>query len=200
MNRVILRETLISFIMAGQYLYFAQRFLTHFMETGRVSTLLYLLLESLLVVLYLTRRFPKDVSFIPRDWIYATLGTWLSLLYLPSGADENWWLTGIQAAGTLIALTGVASLGRSFGIVPANRGVKTGGLYRLVRHPIYFGYLLTGLSLTAQNPVAWNAGVLLCGTLCQVLRILREEALLSRDEAYRALMQRTRWRLLPGVW
>ena len=41
--------------------------------------------------------------------------------------------------GTTITLAAKMSLRRSFGLVPANRGVKVSGAYRFVRHPMYMG-------------------------------------------------------------
>ena len=48
----------------------------------------------------------------------------------------------ISTVGLLFVIAGKITLGRSFGIVPANRGVVAGP-YTLVRHPIYAGYLLS---------------------------------------------------------
>ena len=47
----------------------------------------------------------------------------------------------LSACGLLVVIGGKLSLGRSFGLMPANRGVVSSGLYRIVRHPIYLGYL-----------------------------------------------------------
>ncbi|WP_245490577.1 isoprenylcysteine carboxylmethyltransferase family protein [Mesorhizobium sp. M7A.F.Ca.US.011.01.1.1] len=49
--------------------------------------------------------------------------------------------TPLQALALGFVIWGKISLGRSFAILPGNRGVMTGGAYRLVRHPIYAGYL-----------------------------------------------------------
>ena len=45
----------------------------------------------------------------------------------------------------MFVIAGKITLGRSFGIVPANRGVVTAGR-TLVRHPIYTGYLVSHLA------------------------------------------------------
>ena len=36
--------------------------------------------------------------------------------------------------------------------MPANRGVVSTGLYRLVRHPIYLGYLITHAGFRRREP------------------------------------------------
>ena len=53
-------------------------------------------------------------------------------------------------------LYGKLALGRSFGIVAANRGVVSSGPYRLVRHPIYLGYLVTHAGFLLSNMSARN--------------------------------------------
>ena len=58
----------------------------------------------------------------------------------------------LSALGLLVVIGGKVSLGRSFGLMPANRGVVSTGLYRLVRHPIYMGYLITHVGFLAANP------------------------------------------------
>jgi len=194
------REIIISLLMALQYAYFSHRFYIDMVENSRVSSGLYLFMESALVFIFLTRRLPKEVSFQPRDWIYATLGTWASMLYLPTGGEDIAILAYLQMAGICIAGIGILSLNRSFGIVPANRGIRTNGMYRFVRHPIYFGYIVTAIALVSQNISVWNIGILLCSIILQALRILREEDLLSKDPAYQNFMNKTRYRLLPFIW
>jgi protein-S-isoprenylcysteine O-methyltransferase Ste14 len=69
-----------------------------------------------------------------------------------------------------------------------------------VRHPLYAAYVVAELGYLIQNPRAWNAGVLVLVWACQVLRIHREERLLSEDPAYLVYREQTSWRLLPGIW
>ena len=45
----------------------------------------------------------------------------------------------LRRIGLLVVVAGKISIGRSFGLIPANRGIVSSGLYRLVRHPIYLG-------------------------------------------------------------
>ena len=44
--------------------------------------------------------------------------------------------------GLTLTCYGFWSLGRSFGVVAANRGIKSRGPYSFVRHPIYLGFLV----------------------------------------------------------
>lgn len=53
-------------------------------------------------------------------------------------------LTGsaLITAGNLIDVSGYLTLFNSFSIVPEARDLKTTGLYRFVRHPVYFGQMI----------------------------------------------------------
>jgi protein-S-isoprenylcysteine O-methyltransferase Ste14 len=108
--------------------------------------------------------------------------------------------TLLSAIGLAIAIVGKASLGRSFGLVPANRGVIVRGPYTLVRHPIYAGYLLTHLAFLAQYPTIWNVSILAIADAALVVRALMEERVLSADSAYQGYCQRVSWHLVPGVF
>ncbi len=84
--------------------------------------------------------------------------------------------------------------------MPANRGVKTRGLYRVVRHPIYAGYTLTHIGFLLGFPSLQNAALYAAVFAIEVMRLLREEAVLKRDPAYVDYAARVRYRLLPGVF
>ena len=106
----------------------------------------------------------------------------------------------ISGIGLLIVVFGKLSLGRSFGLAPANRGIVCSGLYRHVRHPIYLGYLITHLGFVIANPVSWNLCLLGAADCALVLRAIREEKTLARDPEYRAYMHRVRWRIVPRIF
>ena len=106
----------------------------------------------------------------------------------------------VSAAGLALVLIGKLTLGRSFGIAPANRGVVIGGPYNLVRHPIYTGYLITHVAFLVAHPTPWNALVIAVADGALIARALIEERVLSRDEQYRSYCQRVGWHLVPGVF
>jgi protein-S-isoprenylcysteine O-methyltransferase Ste14 len=90
-------------------------------------------------------------------------------------------------------------MGRSFGVLPANRGIVSKGPFRWVRHPIYFGWLMLSIGYAMSYPNARNI-ILIATTLpFMVWRIDQEEVHLSADPEYRRYMDRVRYRLCPGV-
>jgi protein-S-isoprenylcysteine O-methyltransferase Ste14 len=173
-----------------------------FVTTRRPTSLAWMVSEGLVVVLFVVRRTSADVSRSPADWIAAVFGTIVFLLVRPSDialAPQAIALT-LQMVGLAVQVTGKITLGRSFGAVAANRGVVTGGPYRIVRHPIYLGYLLSHIGFILANFSIWNMGVYAVGYALQIIRILAEERLLITDAGYREYRTKVRYRFIPGVF
>jgi protein-S-isoprenylcysteine O-methyltransferase Ste14 len=91
-------------------------------------------------------------------------------------------------------------LGRRFGLLPANRGIVSTGPFRLVRHPIYSGWLVLTIGFLIAYPTIRNIGMLLLSTPFLIWRIALEEEHLVQDPEYLAYTKRTRYRLIPGVY
>lgn len=149
----------------------------------------------------LTRKQADSVSLSPYDWTLAIVGTVGVMLARPGGhALIGPLITGVVGlTGLSIAVAAKLSLNRSFGVGPANRGVKVGGAYAFVRHPMYFGYALVSATYLLLNPTAFNVSIYALTWMCNVGRIAREENWLMRDPAYRAYAKVVRFRLIPGV-
>jgi isoprenylcysteine carboxyl methyltransferase (ICMT) family protein YpbQ len=100
-----------------------------------------------------------------------------------------------------VAVTQVARvyMGRSFGVLPANRGIVSKGPFRWVRHPIYFGWLMLSIGYAMSYPNERNIMLIVATLPFMVWRIDQEEAHLSADREYRSYMNRVRYRLWPGV-
>jgi protein-S-isoprenylcysteine O-methyltransferase Ste14 len=169
--------------------------------TGEPSGLGTTLLEGWVAVLFLVRRPTRDVSSRRLAWVAAPIGSFAMLLARPaSGGLPQVPCEMVQLLGVAVALLSLGTLGRSFGIVAANRGVKTGGPYGLVRHPAYTGYLIAYLGYTAENPSLRNIALLAVSTAFQLVRISEEERVLGGDERYRAYTRDVRFRLVPYVY
>lgn len=163
--------------------------------------LLLLLSEGLVVVLLLIRRPTDRISTRGLDWALAAGGTFVVLLVDQGGAPLHGPLGAVlMLLGLAIHVGAKLSLFRSFGIVAANRGVKVGGLYRIVRHPMYAGYMLTHVGFLLVAPSLWNLAVYAVAWAFLVARIYAEEKVLSEDPAYQAFKGRVRFRLVPGLY
>ena len=107
----------------------------------------------------------------------------------------------LQLASLAWVLIAKIALGRSFGLLPAQRGLVMSGPYRLVRHPIYFGYLIGHIGFLLVNFSWLNFTVLTLLYVAQVVRIQREEAMLcATDVNYQWYQHRVRWRMLPYIY
>ena len=118
----------------------------------------------------------------------------------PSALGQQYVGYLLVVAGTCWAIWSVRYLGRSISVIAQAREVVDGGPYRLVRHPLYLGELVSALGITivvgtVQALCAWVA---LCGL--QAYRALREEqVLLEALPGYRSYRARTA-ALLPGIF
>ena len=156
---------------------------------------------SLLIALLFMIRRPSRAGGSPAMFLVATGATLLPMLAL-APAPGGYPLAGLvlQLYGLGGAAVSLLSLGRSFGMAPANRGVVMGGAYRFVRHPLYLAELVNLLGYLVAQPSAWNGLIVALVFGLQLARILAEERVLSRDPAYWEYRRAVRWRLFPGVW
>lgn len=164
---------------------------------------LLLVSETSVLIFVLIRRPTTAISVKLGDWLLAVTATAAPLLIQPGSALwPQLAALGVSliAAGNVFQLWAKLFLRRSFGIAPANRGVKSDGPYRFVRHPMYAGYLFAHIGVMVLMPSLLNLTIYIIGWWAQILRLLAEEDLLAEDPAYRAFMQETRWRLIPGVF
>ena len=165
--------------------------------------LLLLLSEAAVAFFVVIRRPTTAISVRLGDWLLATTATAAPRLITPVNASPaDLVIPGVVLVllGNCVQLWSKLVLRRSFGIAPANRGVKVSGPYRAVRHPMYAGYLITHVGLFMLMPSLLNLTIYAIAWWSQVLRLLAEERLLSQDEAYRAFKERVRFRLIPRVF
>jgi protein-S-isoprenylcysteine O-methyltransferase Ste14 len=106
----------------------------------------------------------------------------------------------VELFGVTLGQVGRVYLGRRFGLLPADRGIVTSGPFRLIRHPVYAGWLVLSIGYVMAFPTIRN-GLIVMVTLPFILwRILQEETLLAGDPDFCDYLARTRWRLIPGIY
>ena len=157
------------------FLYFANRMLPRFVglitteitypelfwlaASTNIDAALLVISESLGVLLILTRRPATTVSTHPLDWALSLIAVNAPLLAAPAAASTFVPLqiaTALMFAGMITQISAKAALWRSYGLVPANRGVKTQrslpfcappDVCRIHSYPYRFS---AGLSLVAE--------------------------------------------------
>ena len=168
----------------------------------KVTSLFFAVEQSILVVMFLARRRSQATSTRPIDWFAATIGGWLPLAMRPQdiGGQAALVGTGLQLLGLTITTIGFLALGKSFGVVAANRGLKVKGPYSIVRHPIYFSHTVTMSGFVIANFTPLNLAILVVVSVFQIVRIHGEERVLTATGDYASYKDRVPYRLIPGVY
>src|SRR5262245_54535743 len=185
------------------FAFFAYAAFLSWRTTGHIQSLILAFQELLIVGLAITRHHSVAETRSIWDWTVALLGTAAPLLQRPAPPAieeaapllQQPLLTGplldslgllFQIVGAILATIAIFSLGRSFGIVAANRGVRTSGFYRFVRHPLYGSYLVGYFGFLLGNLSIWNIAMIAITTLCQYARAIAEERVLLQDPVYQS--------------
>jgi protein-S-isoprenylcysteine O-methyltransferase Ste14/uncharacterized membrane protein (UPF0127 family) len=197
-----LSTAFVNLCLAAVFVFFASAHFAAGLRTGEWLILAPIVLqESMIITLLLTRRRTNAVSTEPAAWVAGILGSFAPLLFRPTDAAGMIAVGApIQILGLLLSCTALASLGRSFGIVPAHRGIQTSGLYNFIRHPMYTAHLIGYLGYLISYPSLRNAVIGTVTALALNLRAGFEERLLTRDPSYAAYLRRVAWRFLPRLY
>jgi protein-S-isoprenylcysteine O-methyltransferase Ste14 len=207
-TRSMLRRPLGADILAraavgGLFALLSINLLTDFIQTQRMTGLLLLVSESLVVVLTILRRRASIVDRSPGAAVVTAaslVGPVLLRTAQGPGLLPDVATVVISAVGLIVVIAGKITLGRSFGIVPANRGVVIAGPYGIVRHPIYAGYVLTHVGFACAYPTAWNVALVVLTDAALMIRALYEERVLAGDRVYQTYCRRVAWHVVPGVF
>ncbi|TEU13280.1 MAG: isoprenylcysteine carboxylmethyltransferase family protein [Anaerolineales bacterium] len=155
-----------------------------------------------------------------KDWdavLMSIIGILTLCKHIVAGLDVRYgWTVGIPLWLQIVTLV-IAVLGYALGTwamavnaffsqivrIQDDRGhtVVTGGPYQFVRHPGYVGVIAFELATPIMLGSLW---ALIAGVLAALLFVVRtalEDRTLQKElEGYTEYVQRTRYRLLPGVW
>jgi protein-S-isoprenylcysteine O-methyltransferase Ste14 len=154
---------------------------------------------SAVIFLLIQRKGTWSTSFYTTFIAFA--GTSAALLVTPGGVTlaPDWITAPLIWTGTALALAAKLSLRRSFGLVPANRGVKVSGAYRFVRHPMYTGYVLNHIGFLLLFFSAWNVAVYAITWTLLYLRAIEEERFLLQDPKYVEYANTVKALIVPGL-
>jgi methanethiol S-methyltransferase len=148
-----------------------------------------------------------SVLFLAVCWL------WQPVPGLAYRLTESWWWLGaaVQTTGVLVTyfgsraidpfdLAGVRQVLQAPHGAPAHVALQTTGVYRLVRHPIYFGWVLLVFGTPTMTGTRLAFAVI--STLYLAIAVpLEERSLVHAFGAeYRAYQQRVRWRMVPGLY
>jgi protein-S-isoprenylcysteine O-methyltransferase Ste14 len=158
---------------------------------------------------------PARRSGAPRASVVANLaafGLFFPSLLIFSGSSEAPMALPLALSGCFVAVAGAAlvlgsraELGPAWSLVPKadqGTGLVTSGPYRLVRHPIYLGFVLLALG-QALAFSSWLACLILLVGIVPTFawRARAEETLLSRTFGERyALYQRQTKMIIPHLF
>lgn len=187
--------------LAALYLMFAFVHVRAFLAGSRPSVALIVVFETTFAVLFLSRGAAGAVSRAPAAWAATLAGTFGPLLLRPvAGAHDSVVAQTVQVGALSFALYALFSLRRSVGLLPANRGVRSTGAYRCVRHPLYAAYTVANAGYLASNWSSRNVAIFFVALVAQLVRLRLEEDLLLQDPAYQAYARETPWRLVPFLY
>lgn len=171
------------------------------MNISRASTVIQFLI---IIITMLLRTTPIRITPNPWFWLLAFAVTYFGLFVavfaqkgtaiVPRAVSDF-----VSIFALVVAVFARLSLGRSIGLVPAQRDIITRGAYRFVRHPIYTGLILSyiGFSLRMFSPLNVAMSLIAIGLI--VLKSFIEEGFLREVPDYADYLDRVRWRWFPGL-
>jgi protein-S-isoprenylcysteine O-methyltransferase Ste14 len=169
---------------------------------------------------WLNRLFPASLERSAFTWVSSALflvvcWAWQPVPGVLYRLDAPWrgGLFAVQALGVVLTFFGsravdVLDLGGVRPLLDARAGrtaprhvpLVTSGVYRLVRHPIYFGWVLLVFGSPGMTATRFTFAVI--STLYLAAAIPLEERGLSAafGDDYRRYCGAVRWRMIPGVY
>ncbi len=152
---------------------------------------------------FLIRVKPSVVSMNPVHWIVALITSFSTLFFVRASSDVLFLQTAsyvLVILAHLVGLPAILTLGRSFGLFPALRKVKTKYIYQVVRHPMYLASILFKLGYVLKNPSVYNVLLFAVIVILYDRRAKYEEGIMSHDNLYVDYLQQVKYRFIPGIY
>lgn len=167
----------------------------------------------------ITRLVPTRLERSVYTWAASTLFLIVCIEWRPVAGvlyslPRGWHLLGYgaQAAGLFLTMQGTAALDALDlagvrQVLNARRAerprhvpLKTDGVFGIVRHPLYFGWVLVVFGAPVMTGTRLIFAVV--STLYLAVAVPFEERSLTDvfGDAYGEYQRRTRWRIVPGIW
>ena len=159
----------------------------------------------------MTREIPEPLLRSVYVWIASALFIAVCVLWQPVGGElysSPGWLAIVHA---FVQLGGIAVIAQSVRAIdplelagirpPSGRdGLQIGGPYRLVRHPLYFGWVLA--TFGAAHMTGDRLAFAVLTSLYLAIAIPWEERSLVAvfGDAYRRYQRQVRWRMIPFIY
>ncbi|MBW8833139.1 MAG: isoprenylcysteine carboxylmethyltransferase family protein [Burkholderiales bacterium] len=203
-SRALLRETTLRVLAVLAYCAFVAAVFNQWrLAPQRLSLIVLVAIDTFTLCLLVFAREAKFRDLSPLAATSTALATfYFVFLNLAPGRQvvPELVAVAIQGLGMTLQVWAKVTLGRSFGLLPAHRGVVTSGPYAWVRHPIYLGYLVSHIGFLLANLSVRNFLVLVGLYGLQMVRMILEERVLGRASTeYGSYLQTVRWRFLPGL-
>jgi protein-S-isoprenylcysteine O-methyltransferase Ste14 len=165
-----------------------------------------------IALIYVVRRPPRLGRHDPIAFVVSMYASFVLLAYRPvaklldfqpelTHSPTELMLSNLMViAGVGLSVYSLLYLRFNFSILPEARELITRGPYRVVRHPIYLGEILSGGGLVLAMPHWFFLLLLVTFVAAQLFRTGIEEAILRKAfPDYDGFARRTRYRLIPGL-
>jgi len=138
---------------------------------------LLLVLRDFVAAYFFLKRNETQAKATRFQSVLAYLSSSMPLFYFPPSEDVKliFLISNLLSiVGFLLVALATIELGQSIGISPANRGHISSGIYRLIKHPMYWGYVISEVGMAFLNPL--NAVLLLISISMYFFRTRFEDA------------------------
>ncbi|MGE5430488.1 MAG: methyltransferase family protein [Syntrophomonadaceae bacterium] len=193
---------IILFIILGQYVYREARVVEIF-RGMQIIDITFFIHNVLLISFVLFRQEYRDLDTNPLHWGVSIVSFFSNLFFIrqaESAIAVQVLANYINAGAILFGIITILNLGRSFGIVPAVRVIKKGGLYGIIRHPMYVSDFLFKVPVVLKYISVYNIFILALSIYFYILRARYEEEILMKYGEYRSYAEKVKYRFIPFVY